>query len=98
MSFHPGQRVVCVSTFTNIPPGANVPDVGKIYTVRSRRLDIGVGFDEPVEGLTLVEIVNGIAPCGLEWAFYSGRFRPLDESRLDQFRIHLAPIKQREEA
>lgn len=95
MAFHVGQRVVCVKSGRHHIVGVwdKVPEKGIIYTIRGIMPAAEIGAE--TDGLYLVEIVNPeiMTEDGgwVEMPFASGRFRPLDESRLDQFRAHLAP-------
>ena len=104
MSFHPGQKVVCVDDTPAITRGIHTAylEKGKVYTIR-RCADWPFWtcflFGRPeIPGVWLAEIVRPLDHSGREHPFSAVRFRPLDEARLDQFRVHLAPINQREEA
>lgn len=103
MSFHVGQRVVCVVVCDHWGglrrsfPEVSLPVVGTVYTLR----DV---FAEPrcsQSGEVLVrlaELVNPPSKTNIgpyEAAFSSECFRPLDERRLDIFRAMLvSPPKE----
>lgn len=78
MSFHIGQKVVCVDDEWDSKDGEIEPVMNHVYTVR----DLGDG-DEEFPCIRLVEIVNppvfytcdGMAECS--WA--DDQFRPLEE-------------------
>ena len=88
MSFHVGQKVVCVkddfgSSWACVQ---RKPRRGRIYTVRA-----SLTFDYVVEGITptilLKEIINPVEHWddGLraEISFWVGRFRPITERKTD---------------
>ena len=94
MSFHVGQRVVCVDDdFGEVD--VVLPRVGSVYTVQDvEMIDAGVPTDDrgrtadvDIEFLVLEEFGDGCAWDAIH-------FRPLDETRLDQFRAHLAPASK----
>lgn len=82
--WQPGMRCVCV----NAAKSKSLVE-GRVYTV----LEVmkHEGFSSIAEnwsfGIRLVEV----APSEGFEAFCPSRFRPLSETRLDQFRQHLAP-------
>jgi hypothetical protein len=93
MSFHIGQRVVCVSTnFSREPYWRRTvrmfPQLNGIYTIRSMRT-----VDDLV-GLCFEEMIN---PCAnfkegyVEAAFDSRRFRPVRTTNIDVFKALLVP-------
>ena len=89
MSFHKGQRVVCIKDGFKAGSGEKTPVKGKVYTIR----DIYFAEIKQCECLRLVEIVNtpknyadiGYGECG----FRSQFFRPLCESRIAVFKAML---------
>lgn len=99
MAFHVGQRVVCIRTAPppSFAPDGIMPRIGVVYTIREIRDDRLLG-GRP-DRVLLVEIDNshlvgtksGIWKAFVEPGFPPNAFRPLCESRLDQFRAHLAP-------
>lgn len=101
MSFHPGQRVVCVDAApTREGRVLNALTKGTVYTVRWAGM-----HDSPLNGriygIRLEEIHRGVCPVHgrVDTPYNSRRFRPLDESRLDVFRAHLVtPPKQKVKA
>lgn len=96
--FKVGKRVVCVRPYNGMCGGTGRevwPIAGVIYTLRD------VGFIHPhyptTLGVRLMEIANEAIhyrgyPAPWEPAFAAMRFRPVEETRLDQFRAHLNPI------
>jgi hypothetical protein len=87
MSFHIGQKIVCIAPHPEwAERGCIVPRVGEIYTVR--------GIDE-LDGVLLEEIINenpfdysidmltGQEVAAAEDSFWPHRFRPLVERRTD---------------
>lgn len=84
MAFEVGQRVVCIADRpTNDDGLPNFVVKGHIYTIR------GVGTFKGNHGVWLEELANpktkGSWGCR-ERGFGVGRFRPVNESRLDIFR------------
>lgn len=87
VEFHPGQLVECVDAAipSNIDLEFTVPDLdgltrGRIYTVRwAGRFTRNTG--DTIYGVHLAEITRG-----KEVPYFAGRFRPVDDSRLDVFR------------
>lgn len=96
MSFHPGQRVVCVDDIGQKPICTVVK--GRVYTV-AEYFVTDWRFDRPdMPAIRLEEFVYPVSPLGSA-AHSATRFRPLDESRLDVFRAHLVtPPKQKVKA
>ena len=96
--WHVGQRVVCVSDFVDKKDDIYTtiyPTKGQILTIRS----VDIEGDEEI-GLRFEEIVNKKEYWNrgyLEASFIDHRFRPLDETRLDQFRVHLKTVPKRVE-
>ena len=96
-----GMRCVCVREFLPVPglPDLVLAKEGVVYTVREVAGCTETG--EPVLYLVeidnrhmigrLVQMIDGPSIWQVEPAFESSRFRPLSETRLDQFRQHLAP-------
>ena len=100
MAFYPRQRVVCIGTKAKDSDGRwaayyaywriSVPQRGMIYTVQEVRV-----FKSGLQFIRLMEIVNPASawsdarPQEVWWP--SSGFRPVEETRLDQFRKHLAP-------
>jgi len=88
MGFRIGQKVICVARHREWEAAgtANIPEVGKVYTVRA----LG-----PTEGILLVEIVNdvpldysielltGERVPPTEDEFWQCRFRPLVDRKTD---------------
>jgi hypothetical protein len=79
MTFHVGQKVVCVRRFTRVPDEEVIPVLGSVYTVRSLDHDERDGL-----ALRLVEIVNkprfyveGVCECN----FRASHFRPAVQPR-----------------
>ena len=87
--WQPGMRCVCIhGPFFPGDDDDIEPIVGGVYTVRSVELCSGFVV------LRLREIVNSersYVDGNGERGFLGNRFRPLSETRLDQFRAHLAP-------
>jgi len=86
----PGMRCVCVDD--KWPScEANPLKKGIVYTVRGTAMEFGVNHIEV--GVSLCLTLEGVAhPIQAGWGFDCRRFRPLSETRLDQFRQHLAPV------
>lgn len=93
MSFHVGQKVVCVRAPVSAPygPWRVHPKLNEIYTVRD--------FKE-VDSIWLVELINDIGISGTEAGFCISRFRPIVEKKTDIsiFTAMLNPKKARERA
>ncbi len=103
--FQPGRRVVCVRENNRFPPGMQIlgpwplsPLVGRVYTIKSAQ----PGALSGRLSLDLVEIINEPTHflwngerCSAKVLFLATHFRPLDESRLDQFRKLLAPSPEK---
>lgn len=83
MTFHVGQKVVCVHAFVDEVrfPTLCIPVRGGIYTIRA----IIQGHDgiRLRDGLLLEEITNGLGPRGIEYNFNPERFRPVVERKTD---------------
>jgi len=96
--WHVGQRVVCISEFEMKKIDIHntiFPCRGQILTIRQIILgynSVSFLFEEIVNKAQ--EWLEGLS----EASFRDFRFRPLDESRLDQFRVHLNPKKVEEPA
>lgn len=92
----PGMRCVCVEPSANIAGlieyGVSYPSKGDVLTVRDEWMSPIVGK----QMLSFFEHDNShlthLTPNGREPGFEASRFRPLSETRLDQFRQHLAPV------
>lgn len=91
-----GRRVVCITEYTPYVATicSAVPVKGRVYTIRS--LEMGNNqTGELVLGLQFEEFesyrIGDFADIGGTWHFRAVDFRPLDENRLDQFRLFLAP-------
>ena len=84
--FSIGQKVVCVDD--DFPDEVwncanTIPQRGRIYTIRSRRLSRSAHIPERRGwACMLCEIVNPILPSGIEVAFMEWRFRPLRPDEL----------------
>ena len=93
MSFHVGQRVICVCVnFSREPIWRGTvrvfPTLNRIYTIRSmRKVDdvTGLCFEEMVHPL------SHFAEGFVEPAFDSRRFRPVRTTTIDDFRALLTP-------
>ena len=105
MSFHPGQKVVCIDADLRrdrqpwkVNPriaGLDGLTLRAVYTIRSMVLQRGVML------VRLVEITRPLWPgweAEGEPGFAPWRFRPVRETSIECLRAHLAPIKQRERA
>lgn len=88
--WHVGQMVVCIKGDETIICQSLVK--GRIYTLRE------IYNHWTGAGCTLEEVRNIENAKGEEFGYYLSRFRPLDESRLNQFRVHLNPKKVEEPA
>lgn len=91
-SFQAGMRVSCVSH--EWEPVNPAPEIGRIYVITEvRAFPAGtLCRDETGRSFALRSdhIAIRIDGFGIAW-WTASAFRPLDESRLDQFRAHLAP-------
>lgn len=79
MTFHVGQKVVCIRDIEPYFDEA-MPEVGRVYTVRSIE-----GFLLGV-GIRLVEIINpprDYSNARCECSFWIGAFRPVVEKKTD---------------
>jgi hypothetical protein len=94
MSFHVGQRVVCVCVnFSREPVWRGTirvfPALNRIYTIRSlRQVDdvIGLCFEE------MVHLFSDFAEGYVEPAFDSRRFRPVRTTDIDLVPALLVPL------
>ena len=94
MGFHVGQQVVCIDADdTNSWQVAELKNV-KIYTLRDVVVEAGeVGVRLHGVSRTVVGVIDP-----RDTPFFARRFRPLEDHRMEQFRVHLAPVRQRERA
>lgn len=96
MSFHVGQKVVCVDDAYFWYPGlVQRPVRGIVYVIRA--FTYGICSDgSRGEGLLLVGVQNRNGAGGLEHGFKPGRFRPIVERKTDIsiFTAMLTPAKQ----
>lgn len=96
MSFHVGQRVVCIKEggWSHAEPGERHPQKGEVLTIRNIDLcpdGTFLQFAEIVNPQTRVDF-DGLPA---EAQYWSERFRPIDERRLDIFRALLvSPPKE----
>lgn len=92
MTFHIGQRVICVrAPICELRwPWTAYPVEGQVYTIREVMLS----------SVLLAEIVSAIGRSGYEGAFDANRFRPIVEKKTDIsiFTAMLSPKKARERA
>lgn len=92
MNFHVGQLVVyvgCSGPFTKGLGKEKWPTKGTVYTVRA----LVTRWPQPA--IRLAEIVNEPLAYGdgtYECAWWSGAFRPVDETRIAVFRQALAKL------
>jgi len=86
----PGMRCVCVDA-----RNASQLRKGSVYTVLEVVPDTGVSTLGVQSDIALL-LVEANAPADFI-GFCPSRFRPLSETRLDQFRQHLAPKPKVEE-
>src|SRR5262249_8094610 len=100
MSFHVGQRVVCIKRSGDGYGWEILPRVGGIYTIRG--FDYRAACDEK-EGVWLEEIVNKPAmymgyTCLSEASFGRSHFRPVTERKTDIsiFKRMLVPAGRRQ--
>lgn len=82
MTFHVGQKVVCVEEWIDWYGPETLPRKGKMYTIREL-IDIGLA-----PSMRLMEIVNPVNDCWLnvepcEIAFDRSAFRPIVEKKTD---------------
>lgn len=82
MSFHVGQKVVCVSgPLIKVLDGRPLPTVGDVYTIRAIKRGFHRDFGRSV---LLNEIVSPTHPeDGQELGFFAIRFRPVIERKTD---------------
>ena len=89
-----GMRCVCVDDRWE---GRDKPLLkGTVYTVKYT--EMSRGYNHLGWGLSLSLILEEVVSpefkyCGID-GFDARRFRPLSETRLDQFRVHLAPTNR----
>lgn len=85
MSFHVGQKVVCVSD--NVDPGEPGPYVvkGRVYTVAR----VYVAWNDSIN-IELQEL-NAPEEDGWDAGYIAANFRPVKEINLDIFTAMLAP-------
>ncbi|WP_377299644.1 hypothetical protein [Rhizobium sp. SGZ-381] len=94
-AYEVGKRVVCVVPYDYARKYCTVvPVKGTIYTIKATSM--GENWNgEIILGLRFSEIEAFTAPhCGVEardgyWWWRAMDFKPVDETRLDQFRKHL---------
>lgn len=83
MTFHVGQKVVCVDdkNWGHPEPPLNWPVTGRVYTVRG----FSAAWDENgSNGLLLAEVSSGnYFDAGEEVGFKRRRFRPIVETKTD---------------
>lgn len=95
-----GKRVVCVVDTVALAKSIGVsdricqqlPKKGSIYTIARTKLHpFTLQFYLSLAEFPIGSVKDkpGGALNGSEWWFWAGHFRPLDESRLDQFRQYL---------
>jgi len=96
--WHIGRPIVCVDDSDpqghGLLYGEKMPVKGRVYTIRY------IDTNGPISFL-LNEIYNDPTRWADEYGetlFFANRFRPLDESRIDQFRAHLNPKRVEEPA
>ena len=101
MSFHVGQRVICVDDRPRVGVRAGrgdeaMPKAGITYTIRTILHREPLGLDQ--DGVLLEEIVNPVrwytAPAGpirAELHFRVDRFRPVRTTNIDVFTRMLEP-------
>jgi len=80
MSFHIGQKVVCVDVYVD-PKYRRCPLVkGRVYAIRVLRTCPGCGSVEVDVGIrsegTTLCYCNHVSPSSMEWWFSPHRFRP----------------------
>ncbi|ATN34764.1 hypothetical protein ACO34A_13235 [Rhizobium sp. ACO-34A] len=96
--FQPGRRVVCISHYEWAGTLVNaLPEIGRVYTVRAQKNhplngELGIRLKE----LSIFSTSPKFTPLdGGEYWLQARNFRPLDETRLDQFRKLLAPTPEK---
>ncbi len=102
-----GMRCVCVREYPSVPliPDLRLARKGRVYTVRAVVSgDAGLGPCLYLCEISNAHLVGRVVQywgerLGLwaEPAFEASFFRPLVETRLDQFRQHLAPAPRETE-
>jgi len=88
-------RVVCVDD-----SGEDIQNLlkkGMIYTVIGQRTLLYAGNRNYKHETFILSEIRNNTDDRRDIGFYKGRFRPLDESRLDQFRVHLKTVPKRVE-
>jgi hypothetical protein len=88
MGFSIGQRVVCIAPHPEWEAAGtpNIPQVGKIYTIRAIGETEGILLEEIVNDPPpdhSIEIITGEIVPPTEDQFWAHRFRPLAESKTD---------------
>jgi hypothetical protein len=81
MTFHVGQKVVCVKAEWSDLNGETAPVAGGIYTIRAI-----ITYPDDFAGLLLVEIINApryYAEGLFECDFIATKFRPIVERKTD---------------
>jgi hypothetical protein len=95
MTFHVGQRVVCIRTQEDPLPGwvrQPWPDdirLGEVYTISATRM-----LTSEVLGVQVQEHLSKFAHLGLEEWFDAACFRPVKTTSIEVFRRMLAPVKE----
>lgn len=95
-----GRRVVCIGVDSEIPAGVRligappVPEVGRVYTISKVAPgawtgELAIGLAEFGDVIRFFLLHGDL--CFGELLFKAKYFRPLDEGRLDQFRMMLVP-------
>lgn len=80
MSFHIGQKVVCVDDSPNPTLGASRLTKGQIYVIRA----LSYGYDDTHFCVHVHGVHGGLRPRGRgERGFYPRRFRPVVERKTD---------------
>lgn len=96
--FQPGRRVVCVSHDDWSAKYVNaLPEIGRVYTIRAQMVWRLFGsLSIRLQELRVFSISPRFVPLeGGEYWLQAKNFRPLDETRLDQFRKLLAPTQEK---
>jgi hypothetical protein len=91
ITFHAGQRVVCVDASPNRRCGLKLLARGKIYIIRA--IDQKPGWEAPGWGVHL-DGIWVVHPNGYEWAINPKRFRPVVNrpTNIEIFRELLAGV------
>lgn len=96
MTWHVGQRVVCVNVTDSFMPenlrgNINGLEKGRVYTIRKIGTENHFGFK--LNALWLEEIVRTCPVKGIsDMGSHEKRFRPIDESKIDCLREHLTKV------